>query len=117
IAAGYAHALGVKTDGTVIAWGCADFDHGQCNVSGQSGVTDVSAGIHHSLILKRDGTVVALGCGILNGFGDFGQCAVPAGLSGVSAVAAGLTDSLALIGPRKQAIAFAPLPNKTFGDP
>jgi Regulator of chromosome condensation (RCC1) repeat len=117
IAAGYAHVLGVKTDGTVIAWGCSDFDHGQCNVSGITGATDVAAGIHHSLILKRDGTVVALGCAILNGFGEFGQCAVPAGLSGVSAVAAGLTHSLALIGPRKQTITFAPLPDKTFGDP
>src|SRR5207248_1869156 len=46
-----------------------------------------------------------------------GQCNVPAGLSGVSAVAASTTYSLALIGPRKQTIAFAPLPNKTFGDP
>src|SRR5205085_10324313 len=60
---------------------------------------------------------VALGCRTLNGCGDCGQCNVPAGLSGVSAVAAGLTHSLALIGPRKQTITFAPLPDKTYGDP
>jgi alpha-tubulin suppressor-like RCC1 family protein len=117
ISAGYAHTLGVKTDGTVVAWGCTNFDHGQCNVGGITGATDVAAGTHHSLILKRDGTVVAVGCGIFHGFGDFGQCTVPAGLSRVSAVAASTTYSLALIGPRKQTITFAPLPNKTFGDP
>src|SRR5438067_1294484 len=117
IAAGGGHSLALKSDGTVVAWGCTGFDHGQCNVGGITGATDVAAGTHHSLILKRDGTVVAAGCGMLFGFGDFGQCNVPAGLSGVSAVAASTTYSLALIGPRKQTIAFAPLPNKTFGDP
>ena len=39
------------------------------------------------------GTVTAWGCG---GFAQYGQCSVPAGLSGVSAVAAGWYHSLAL---------------------
>jgi PASTA domain/Regulator of chromosome condensation (RCC1) repeat len=120
ISAGYAHTLAVVGNGHVGAWGCADFDHGQCDINVLNGITNavgVAAGVHHSLVLKADGTVVALGCRILNGFGDFGQCNVPAGLSGVSAVAAGLTHSLALIGPRKQTITFAPLPDKTYGEP
>jgi hypothetical protein len=43
--------------------------------------------------LKRDGTVVAWGCGA--GL-DHGQCSVPSGLSGVTAIAAGNAHSLAL---------------------
>src|SRR2546423_1695647 len=39
------------------------------------------------------GTVVAWGCGV-----DFGQCTVPSGLSGVTAIAAGTYHSLALKG-------------------
>src|SRR5947208_233919 len=39
------------------------------------------------------GTVLAWGCG---GGNDFGQCTVPSGLSGVTAIAAGLSHSLAL---------------------
>jgi Regulator of Chromosome Condensation (RCC1) repeat protein/PASTA domain-containing protein len=117
ISAGYAHTLVVVAYGQVGAWGCGGFDHGQCSVNGFTDVTAVSAGVHHSLLLKGDGTVVALGCHILNGFGDFGQCNVPAGLSDVTAVGAGLTHSLALIGPKKQTITFEPLPDKTYGDP
>jgi hypothetical protein len=37
------------------------------------------------------GTVVAWGCGV-----DYGQCTVPSGLSGVTAIAAGFFHSLAL---------------------
>jgi len=44
--------------------------------------------------LKGDGTVVAWGCGNL----DAGQCSVPSGLSGVSAIAGGESHSLALKG-------------------
>jgi hypothetical protein len=89
----------LKSDGTVVAWGCGNpnFDAGQCNVpSDLSGVSAIAASDHHSLALKSDGTVVAWGCA---GFGsplNYGQCAVPAGLSGVTAIAAGYYDSLAL---------------------
>ena len=41
------------------------------------------------------GTVVAWGCGLSD---DFGQCSVPSGLSGVTAIAAGYSQSLALKG-------------------
>jgi hypothetical protein len=43
--------------------------------------------------LKGDGTVVAWGCGAGT---DSGQCSVPSGLAGVTAIAAGAFHSLAL---------------------
>jgi uncharacterized repeat protein (TIGR01451 family) len=97
IAAGGAHSLALKGDGTAVAWGCGDgTDAGQCSVpSGLSGVTAIAAGGRHSLALKGDGTVLAWGCG---GGIDFGQCSVPIGLSGVAAISAGVSHSLALKG-------------------
>jgi Regulator of chromosome condensation (RCC1) repeat/PASTA domain len=78
-----------------LAWGCASFNFGQCDVpSGLSGTTAISAGRWHSLALKGDGTVVAWGCSS----GNLGQCSVPGGLAGVTAVAAGDFHSLALKG-------------------
>ena len=57
---GYHHSVGVKTDGTVVAWGNRDGD--TCNVpAGLSGVMEVSAGFYHNLALKSDGTVRAWG--------------------------------------------------------
>ena len=47
-------------------------------------MTAIAAGGHHSLALKSDGTVVAWG------YNDSGQTNVPAGLSGVTAIAARL---------------------------
>jgi hypothetical protein len=93
IAAGFAHSLALKGDGTVLAWGCAAGNAGQCDVpSGLAGVTAIAAGFAHSLALKGDGTVVAWGC---TG-NHFGQCSVPSGLAGVTAVAASFAHSLAL---------------------
>src|SRR5262249_35241852 len=43
-----------------------------------------------------DGTVVAWGCGFSLNSSDLGQCTVPAGLSGVTAIGASLTSSEAL---------------------
>jgi Regulator of chromosome condensation (RCC1) repeat/PASTA domain len=94
-AAGDAHSLVLRGDGTVVAWGCGgELDGGQCSVpSGLSGVTAIAAGFAHSLALKGDGTVVAWGCAF---GGDFGQCSVPVGLSGVTAIGAAQYHSLAL---------------------
>ena len=89
IAAGYYHSLGIKADGTVVAWGYNGSC--QCNVpAGLTGVVAVAAGGNHSLALKADGTVVAWG------YNGSGQCNVPAGLTGVVAVAAGWHYSLVL---------------------
>jgi alpha-tubulin suppressor-like RCC1 family protein len=97
IAAGTGQSLALKSDGTVVAWGCGGgSDTGQCRVPmGLSGVTAISAGYSHSLALKGDGTVVAWGCG---GGLDSGQCTVLSGLSGVTAISAGGLHSLALKG-------------------
>ena len=98
VAAGDSHSLALRSDGTVVAWGCGTgaSDFGQCSVpSGLSGVTAIAAGASHSLALKGDGTVVAWGC--LGG--DYGQCSVPGGLSGVTAIAAG---GLPQPGPEKR---------------
>ena len=86
---GYVHSVGIKTDGTVVAWGDRDGD--KCNVpSGLSGVVEVAVGFYHNLALKSDGTVRAWGDNRHN------QIDVPAGLSGVISVAAAEYHSLAL---------------------
>ena len=59
IAAGDAHTLGVKNNGTVIAAGSNDCN--QCNVSSWSNIVAVAAGWKYSVGLKSDGTVVAVG--------------------------------------------------------
>jgi len=89
VAAGYAHSLALKQDGTVAAWG-ANYA-GQTSVpAALSGVTAIAVGTDHSLSMKQDGTVMAWGDN------SFGQCAVPANLSQVKAVAGGIGHSLAL---------------------
>jgi hypothetical protein len=96
IAAAYAHSLALNQDGSVVAWGCAGFDVGQCTVPPEatSRVTAIAAGFAHSLALKQDGSVIAWGCG--DG-ADGGQCTVPpAASSGVIAIGAGYIHSLAL---------------------
>jgi hypothetical protein len=89
IAAGEAHALALKDDGTVIAWG--DSLSGQSKPpAGLTNVEAIAAGGFHSLALKRDGTVVAWG---LN---SAGQCTIPANLGRVKGIAAGYGHSIAL---------------------
>jgi alpha-tubulin suppressor-like RCC1 family protein len=116
IAGGNAHSLAAKSDGTVWAWGLNS--RGQLGngtnassttpvqASGLSGVTAVAsqAEAYHSLAVKSDGTVWAWG---LNNYGQLGNGATSgtspnptavqvSGLSGVSAIAAGGSHSLAL---------------------
>ena len=115
VAAGRTQSLALKSDGTVVAWGCGFLDFGQCIVpGGLAGVTAISAAYGHSLALKGDGTVVAWGCG---GGHDFSQCDVPAGLGGVTAIAAGDFHSLAVAELIDQTITFAPIADRTWGDP
>jgi len=60
VAAGGEYSLGVKSDGTVVAWGRNN--DGQCNVpSPNADFVAVAAGNVHSLGLKSDGTVRGVG--------------------------------------------------------
>ncbi len=89
---GRAHALALKSNGKVVAWG--DDGYGQIDVpAGLSGVTAISAGGYHSLALKSNGSIIAWGRN------DDGQASVPVLASGqrYSAVSAGGLHSLAII--------------------
>ena len=60
LSAGRDHALVLKADGTVVAWG--GNNEGQCNVpAGLGGVVQVSAGSMHSVAVKADGKIVGWG--------------------------------------------------------
>lgn len=102
IAAGGAHNLALKADGTILAWG--DNVYGQTNVpASATNVVAIAAGGWHSLALKADGTVSAWGDNDYpNGNGTnrsySGQATVPANLTNVAAIAAGGWHSLALLG-------------------
>ena len=88
LSAGGYHSLGLREDGTVVAWG--DNDDGQCDAPAEKFVA-VSASrveIGYSLGLREDGTVVAWGD---NGAG---QCDAPA--EKFVAVSAGGCHSLGL---------------------
>ncbi|HOG45479.1 MAG TPA: PKD domain-containing protein [Anaerolineae bacterium] len=108
IAAGGAHSLALRSDGSVVGWG--DNSKGQATVpaAGLSGVVAIAAGHLHSLALKSDGTVVARGdfsspdpFGWFPTTANYGQATVPADLKNpstahVTAIAAGAYHSLAL---------------------
>lgn len=88
VAAGGTHALALKKDGTVVAWGANQA--GQASVpAGLSNVVKIAAGYRQSLALKVDGTVV--------GWGQGQQNILPAGLSNVIGIACGSDISLALL--------------------
>ena len=113
IAAGVSHSVALKADGTVAVWGqnlYGQVGNGSTTspqttpaiVPGLTGVVAVAAGGWHTLALKSDGTVVGWGW---NHFGTVGNGAVliaqtspvaAAGLTGVVAIAAGGSHSLAL---------------------
>jgi autotransporter-associated beta strand protein len=72
VAAGYEHAVALRRDGTIVAWGDNTY-HQLDSVPTASGFRQIAAGDNHSLALKPDGTAVAWGAN------DRGQCAVPTG--------------------------------------
>ena len=89
VAAGSLHSLGLKLDGSIVAFGWNDY--GQCSVPDpNTGFVAVAAGGAHSLGLKSDGSIVAWGYNI------FGECDVPDPNTGFVAVAAGEYHSLGL---------------------
>jgi alpha-tubulin suppressor-like RCC1 family protein len=121
VAAGYFHALAVRSDGTVWAWGDnADGQLGDgtrtnrgtpAQVTGLTGVfTQVAAGPAYSLALRSDGTVWAWGDNQFGqlGNGTTGPDAVTPGrvavLNGVTRISAGYGFALAL---RSDGIVFA----------
>jgi alpha-tubulin suppressor-like RCC1 family protein len=111
IAAGPAHCLALRHDGTVWAWGyngTGAIGNGTTTnaltpvrVSGLTRVTAIAAGAYYSMALRTNGRVVAWGD---NGAGQLGNGATTgsltpvnvSGLSGVTAIAAEIYHSLAL---------------------
>jgi hypothetical protein len=89
VAGGDEHSLGLKSDGSIVAWGYNWY--GQCNVpSPNTDFVAIAAGGYHSLGLKSDGTIVAWG------YNWYGQCDVPLPNADFVAVAGGTEHSLGL---------------------
>ncbi|MFZ9882343.1 MAG: RCC1 domain-containing protein, partial [Phycisphaerales bacterium] len=89
VAAGSAHTIAIRTDGTVACWGANS--SGQCNApESLAGVVQIAAGSAHNAALLNDGSVRCWGAN------SYGQSIVPAGLGPVAAVAAGDFHTVAL---------------------
>jgi alpha-tubulin suppressor-like RCC1 family protein len=113
VAAGGRHSLALRADGTVVAWGAnglGQLGDGSTTessvpvpVQGLSGVTAIAAGGSHSLALLADGTVMAWGNNESGQLGigtsvEYAEAPVAIkGLSGVKAISAGTSFSLALL--------------------
>lgn len=111
VSTGQSFSVGLDVNGNVYAWGTNR--DGQLGISGASalapvavpglsGIRAVRSGGHHTLALHGDGTVFVFGNNYYNQFGNGSQPVngngtykVPT-MSGVQAVAAGLSHSLAL---------------------
>lgn len=91
VAGGQNYSLGLRHDGTIVAWGNAQAAPLSLLPSNDLfGITAVAAGPNHALALRSNGTVIAWGAN------TGGQTNVPATLNNVRAVAAGTTHSVAL---------------------
>ncbi|MBL9201053.1 MAG: hypothetical protein JNL39_11130 [Opitutaceae bacterium] len=89
ISAGHQHAVALKADGTVVAWG--NNNNGQATVpAGLTGIVAVAAGGDVSGVVRGDGTVR------LWGSGTSGVTTPPAGLADVTRLAIGANHALAL---------------------
>jgi hypothetical protein len=87
VAAGYAHTVGLRNDGTVVAVG--DNPYGMYEVSDWSDIVQVAVGYGHTVGLRNDGTVVAVGNNSSN------QCEV-SGWTDIVQVAAGASHTVGL---------------------
>ena len=87
VAAGWAHTVGLRANGTVVAVGRNW--NGVCDVSGWTDIVAVVAGDYHTVGLRADGTVVAVGLNL------DGQCDV-SDWTDIVAVAAGRFHTVGL---------------------
>ncbi|NCD25959.1 MAG: alpha/beta fold hydrolase, partial [Deltaproteobacteria bacterium] len=88
VAGGYTHALAVRPDGTIAAWGAND--SGQLNFPVHAtNIVSVSAGLKYSLAVTRDKRVIGWGS-------SMGAMPVPNSATNVIQVAAGQFHCLAL---------------------
>ena len=112
VAAGYAHGVALKSDGTVWTWGYNGY--GQLGngtrggtyltatqVPGLSGVVAISAGVFSSLALQSQAGAMAWGGNVQGALGDgsYVNSSTPvavAALSGLSAITGGWAHSVAL---------------------
>ena len=89
IAGGQCHMLGLRSDGSVYAWGNDSFH--QCDVpSPNKDFVAIAGGGAFSIGLKKDGSLVAWGS---NGYGE---CSIPSPNSDFEAVSAGTAHALGL---------------------
>ena len=104
VAGGGYHNLGLKSDGTVVAWGFNQF--GQCDVPApNAGFVAVAGGCDHSLGLKSDRTIVAWG------WNGYGQSDAPSPNADFVGVAGGGYHSLGLRFNAQSAL-FDPAPGR-----
>lgn len=114
VSTGGSHAVALKGDGTVWAWG--DNTYGELGYptstytrrntalarDGLTGITAVSAGAGYTLALKNDGTVWALGSNTYGSIGNGTTTVVNStpvqviGLTAITAISAGRIHALAL---------------------
>lgn len=87
MAAGWSHALAIRTDGSLVGWGSNS--NGEINVPSGYDFKAVAAGQNFSIALKTDGSLTAWGNN------DAGQLNVPAG-NDFTAIDAGVYHGLAL---------------------
>lgn len=118
VAAGDSHALALKSDGTVVAWGRnSDGQLGNnsttdssvpVNVSGLTGIIAISGGARWSLAVKRDGTVWTWGdnSGGQLARGNFTDSPVPVQIASFTDVVAAQAGSFHAIALKKDGTVY-----------
>ena len=89
IAAGYEHALALRTNGTVVGWGGGNYYRQNSIPAGLTNVVAIASGYYHNLALKSDGTVGAWGD---NGWGQTTLPRVVLGVTGFAYLYTGKQD-------------------------